>query len=543
MSTVSVRALALLGWLTVIANLPSCGSSSDSPAANGGAGAGGTSSGGSGTHAAGTTANAGANNGGAGTSANAGSNGDAGAAGAAEAAPDPCPAFTGTPDPGQALCSWLAGKSPGQQVGQDPTAAALPASAALAVAGDFVGSIDFGDGVITDKPIADPPLTTNGPSVFLSEFDDHGRSTRALAFGTSGSQSVAAMVLDKTGAAILVGTNTGSVDFGGGALDRVDGGSFIAKFDASRKHVFSRELNANVVGVGVDTNGHSHLCGAFAGTANFGGKDLIAGSGQALFVAEFDAAGKHVQSVAFSATETDAAFGSAAFACATNPTGGMAITGYFRGTFTLPGGKNISQPGATANGYLLGLDATQKVIFTQPIPASGNLWPTPVVFDGSGNVLVTGNANADFDFGDGVQKAAGKYDLFVAKYSATGSLVKGKLYGDTSDELGLTITTDSSNTVIVAGRFGQALTFGTNELTAGSDHDLFLVKFDDTLSPLWSHSFPNGLVFGTKLAATADASDNVWLTGNVMGATDFGTGALAIDEPLDRRAFFAKFAP
>src|SRR5690606_13423130 len=93
----------------------------------------------------------------------------------------------------------------------------------------------------------------------------------------------------------------------------------------------------------------------------------------------------------------------------------------------------------------------------------------------------------------------GQMDLFLAKFSDTGSRIWGTYYGNVADEFWSYVLIDSRNNLYMAGQVPASS--GTAIATAGSDqptygggqYDAFLVKFGDCekISPL--NSTPNNL--------------------------------------------------
>ena len=98
-----------------------------------------------------------------------------------------------------------------------------------------------------------------------------------------------------------------------------------------------------------------------------------------------------------------------------------------------------------------------------------------VATDGAGNVLLTGSVVDTIDFGGGPLPSDGWYDIFLAKFSATGAHVWSKRTGAGA---GKGIGVDSLNNVITAGTFsgGTRVNFGGSDLTSPGGNDTFLVK-------------------------------------------------------------------
>ena len=161
-----------------------------------------------------------------------------------------------------------------------------------------------------------------------------------------------------------------------------------------------------------------------------------------------------------------------------------------------------------------------------------------VATDASGNVVVTGRFEGSVDFGGGVLTEAGGYDIFLAKFDASGNHLWSKRFGDARSQYGESVATDNSGNIVVTGRFQGSVDFGGGVLTNDGIWDIFLVKFDASGNHLWSKRFGDGLSQYVYSVAT-DASGNVVVTGYFQGTVDFGGGVLTSDGGDD--IFLAKF--
>ena len=94
----------------------------------------------------------------------------------------------------------------------------------------------------------------------------------------------------------------------------------------------------------------------------------------------------------------------------------------------------------------------------------------------------------------------GRYgDIFVAKFSSTGSLLWGTFYGGPGDEYAGAIACDLSGNAFIAGSTASGSYIATSgafqstgDTTGNSGHLSFLAKFSGTGSLLWGTYFPSG---------------------------------------------------
>jgi hypothetical protein len=161
------------------------------------------------------------------------------------------------------------------------------------VAGDFVGQVDFGGGVLT-----------NGGwyNAFVVKFDSSGGHIWSQGFGQTGLQSVAGMVLDSADNVVITGYFDGTVDFGGGPLVcNVESDVFVAEFNGAGGHVWSDRFGDADFQYGImcavdDTRGIL-MTGWFLGGIDFGGGVMTSAGGDDIFLARFARPAPAIQAI------------------------------------------------------------------------------------------------------------------------------------------------------------------------------------------------------------------------------------------------------
>ena len=148
--------------------------------------------------------------------------------------------------------------------------------------------------------------------------------------------------------------------------------------------------------------------------------------------------------------------------------------------------------------------------------------------DGAGNVLITGSFAGSVDFGGGVLTSAGANDIFVAKLDPNGAHLWSKRFGAAQEQSGRGIAADATGNVYVTGNFIGSVNFGGGAL--GSDDCCF---FEDVfvmkLDPQGNFVWAKDFGDGAAQTARAIASDaqgNVVVVGDFQGNLDFGGGPL-----------------
>ncbi len=270
--------------------------------------------------------------------------------------------------------------------------------------GGFDGTADFGGG----------PLTGNGSfDIFVAKFDSNGNHLWSKRFGDGDGQFGESVAVDGTGDVLLTGSFLGTADFGGGPLAGVgDPDIFVAKFDGSGNHLWSKRFGdvGGQIGesVAVDGTGNVLLTGGFVVTADFGGGPLTSAGDADIFVAKFDSSGNHLWSKRFG----DAS-GQVGRSVAVDAAGNVLLTGEFYGAADFGGGP-LTSAGNT-DIFVAMLDGSGNHLWSQRFGGAGSQLGESVAVDGARNVLLTGGLYATADFGGGSLTSAGNADIFVAK--------------------------------------------------------------------------------------------------------------------------------
>ena len=187
--------------------------------------------------------------------------------------------------------------------------------------------------------------------------------------------------------------------------------------------------------------------------------------------------------------------------------------------------------GATANAggddaFLIKYDSSGKMVWGKQFGGSGDDDAMGLAVDSSGNAFITGGTSS----GLGGHSNAGKFDVFLAKYTSSGSRSWLTQFGTSADEEGNGVALDGSGNAYVTGYATGSLA-GTN---AGKQ-DAFVAKVDANGSRGWTSQFGTSADDAGK-AVAVDASGNVV----VGGFTDGKLGSAALG---GTDAFVAQLAP
>lgn len=164
--------------------------------------------------------------------------------------------------------------------------------------------------------------------------------------------------------------------------------------------------------------------------------------------------------------------------------------------------------------------------------------------DNSHNVYVAGKYEEDAIFSGTTVTCAGNHDMYLAKYSPSGSLIWIRTAGGVLGDYAHAMVCDKANYVYVAGEIegtNSVIHFSgsSTTLTSLADNDIFLAKYDLDGNLLWARS-AGGYGGEKALGVTYDNSGNIYICGNYKDTVTFG-GTTTLYPSGERDIFVAKY--
>ncbi len=381
---------------------------------------------------------------------------------------------------------YLWSKRLGGVASEGATSIAVDASDNIFVGGYFSSTTDLGGGAL---------ISAGGVDMFVAKYSATGTYQWAKAYGSSGNDSLYSLAVDKrSGDVIITGSFSGSaINFGGATL--VQGQTFLARFSGTDgSHIWSKNFGSLSTSQGnsvaIDTNGDIVLVGQFDGaidlTSNvlswpYSPSALIATtdssgfSSMDLFIAKFSSAGACVWSKSFGGPYRDTATG-----VALDSSGNLFVLGYFISSIDLGGGTMRTPSSNDDDVFLAKFSSAGTPLWSTSFSGPGNEMPSGLAVDSNGNVTVTGGFNYTINIGGDVLTSAtsGSSDVFVAKYSPSGSRLWSNRFGGPSNDSSDALAVDRSGSAIVTGTFSGNSNFGNQSLTSAGAGDIFLLRLN-----------------------------------------------------------------
>ncbi|WP_437671835.1 SBBP repeat-containing protein [Sorangium sp. So ce131] len=404
------------------------------------------------------------------------------------------------------------------------------------VAGRISGTAAFGQGVSEELG------EIGHMDCFLASFTPDRRFGFSHRFADCVARGLAIAGSD----VVLVGSASGDVDFGGGAL--AGGGDsgedvVIARFDAAGRHLFSRRFgdddSQSAAAVAVDAAGNAIVTGRFRGALDLGERrggervTLESRGGSDVFLAKLDAEGQLLWAKQLGDAEHQEGTG-----VAVDREGNILLVGSFVGTIDLVDAQIHGF--AKSDMFIAKLTPEGDYVWALTASATNAAEAHGVAVDSIGNVFVTGSFRGAVTFGEQLRRNEGDADILLVRLDANGVPQWTQAFGDSRDQQAASVAIDLDGDVVVTGSFTGSVDFeGTAHPGAGGV-DAFVVKLDPQGVHRWSRSF--GDARDQEGAAVAvDLLGNSWVTGHFSGSIDLGNGALSSLGAAD--AFLVQIAP
>ncbi|CAN5799231.1 hypothetical protein BH11BAC3_BH11BAC3_12120 [soil metagenome] len=373
------------------------------------------------------------------------------------------------------------------------------------------------------------------------------------------------VAVDAVGNVYTTGNFSGTADFDPGPgvfnMAYTNGGVYITKFDGAGNFIWAKQLGVNsgpqVSSIAVDAAGNVCTTGYFYGVQDFDPGAAVFnltnpdGFQQDCFISKLDANGDFVWAKQIgSAGANDNGRG-----VTMDGSGNVIITGWAFGNVDLdpgPGVVNIISPSDAT--FIVKLDAAGNFVWGKAFVATAlgrYAQAYGVTVDGAGNVYTAGVFTGTVDFDPGPNDYSltmhNFTDIFVSKLDVNGNFVWAKQMGGNTGGQANAIAVDAVGNVLTTGFYQYTVDFdpgaGVYDLTANSDHDIFILKLDKNGDFVWAKSM-GATYFDQGTGIATDATGNVYTTGSFFATVDFdpgpGVSNLTSTEPTTNDIYISK---
>lgn len=413
------------------------------------------------------------------------------------------------------------------------------------VTGDFSGTVDF------DPDTGTVNLTSSdNDDIFLAKYDSNGNYVFTHKIGDSGNESASSIKLDGSANIYLTGGFMLTVDFGPGSattnlISAGSGDVFFAKYTSSGAFQFAKSIRGtyNEIGVaiGLDTYGNIYLTGTFKATADFdpdaGTQNLSSSVYVNSFVGKYNSSGNYLWVIQLGNNQVESYFADQGNSIAVDNSGNVYVTGTFAGIADFDPGPGIANLVSQGSGdiFVAKYDASGNYIWAFGIGGIYNDYAQFITIDNSGKIYITGAfmSTVDFDPESGITNLTsnGSYDIFIARYSNSGTLGYARSLGGNQADVGNVVKVDTNGFAYLTGYFTGTANFSTNatpyNLTSAGHADIFFAKFN-TLGERVFATRLGGIGYDNGISLALDGSSNIFLTGLFNETVDFDPGTQVV---------------
>jgi hypothetical protein len=428
------------------------------------------------------------------------------------------------------LFQWLRDGNP---VAGATNAVLTRASARLVDGGTYHAVVSNGAGSAT---------STNAVVIVLPASATAPDPLGLLSFGGTGADIAEDVTTDGAGNVYLVGGFTGSVLIGTNFLTGQGEDAFVAKVAPDGAVLWAVSAGGAgtdlAAGVAVDGGGNVYVVGdTDSSPAQFGSNSIATAGGSDAFVAKYSSTGQNVWVRRAGGVSADEA---ASVAIASD---GVIVAGTARhdgesGTITF-GSIALSGRG-NEDGFVAKYDSSGGEQWARLLGGSDADMANGVVVVDDAAYVAGGYKNGGPSFDGGVTTVTnrGGFDVFVARFDASGVLDWVSTAGGSADDVAEDVQA-TAGTVGTVGYFHSTdARFGTDAITNAGSADAFLWGLGTNGQSLGGSGF-GGAAFDQALSVVGDPAGNILLAGEFNSRqAGFGTNSLGT---LGRSGFLARF--
>lgn len=245
------------------------------------------------------------------------------------------------------------------------------------------------------------------------------------------------------------------------------------------------------------------------------------------FVAKFNSTGSLVFCTYFGGSLQDDSS-----SLAIDPAGNLYVTGRTISTNfpTKNAFDSVHESGQYPDAFVAKFSATGSLIFSTFLGGNNNDGGNSITVDNQGNCYVTGpTSSSNFPTKNAYQSTfiGGHADIFISKFSPNGTLLYSTYFGGTGDDFSYSIAVDNASNVYITGTT-SSIDFPTKNAFQPSFNSYQSNEYDAFVSKFSSNG---SLVFSTYLGGSSmDDGDSIAVTSN---GTSYITGTTqSTDFPL-----------
>ncbi len=399
---------------------------------------------------------------------------------------------------------------------------------------NFSGSINLNGDIYTSKGEND---------IIIIKLNSYGEVLSAVSYGSTGYDAIQGMAIDKNGDILITGYYAGDIDFGGDIIKNTgDKDIFVLKLSNSLSYVWAQGFGStgydDGTAITVDSNLDVILTGRFSNTIEVDKYSFTSKGGADILLVKFNNNGDIVWAKAFGSNAVATNGEDAPTAMDVDESGNIYLTGYFAINENFGGDELVSR--GKSDVFIAKFNSLGEHKKSISFGSTHTDLGMSIKHNSKGEIILSAiYYDNPIKVGAKEFPSKGKFDILVSKFDTNLNFIDAFSYGSTNDDIAM-ITVDKDDNIILSGYAGGVIKFGEEELTNRGGEDIVLVKLSSDLSHIFSYTFGSSGDDGGSMPAT-DSSGNIYITGYISGAVDFGGGDVLYVSLKD--IFFAKFLP
>ncbi len=349
--------------------------------------------------------------------------------------------------------------------------------------------------------------------------------TSIASAGGNGYDIGQSIAVDNAGNVYITGQFEGTAAFGSISITSAGGTDvFIAKYNRAGQlqWVKSAGGGGNEFGFGIaaDTGGNVYITGIYHTTTTFENTTFTSAGNSDLYIAKYSTNG--IMQWVRSAGGPNNDLGNS---IAVDAAGNAYITGYFQGTATF-GTTTVTSTPLPFDDILIAKYTTDgNFQWVKSAGGSGGDFGFDIAADSGGNVYVTGTYSGTAFFDGTPLTSEGTVDMFLAKYNTNGGKEWVRSAGGSSIERAQGVAVDGNGNVYISGTFMETVRFENKYVTSSGVFDIFIAKYSANGSVQWLRS-AGGINYEDARGIAVDAAGSVYFTGYFNTSIMFGGTSL-----------------
>ncbi len=212
-------------------------------------------------------------------------------------------------------------------------------------------------------------------------------------------------------------------------------------------------------------------------------------------------------------------------------------------------GGGFDVHGVSGDAFIAKFDKEEQLLWSTYLGGSSNDGATHVNVVTDYSIVVLGLTKSnDFPTTTNAyqQDYSANYDIFIAKFTANGSVIYSSYLGAIGDETLSDFEVDSSGNLVILGTTNSSnfpVTASAHQPVIGGGSDLFLMRLSANCSTILYSTFLGGNDFEGLSDFAIDAQGNIIVSGSTM-SSDFPITEDAFQDSIngiEREAFIAKY--